>query len=306
MIFIIYFMLMEIRLFFRLKLNYFYEFWSLIELGIIICSWMGVGIYIWRYHECSRIGKLFSQTNGYVYINLQLSTYINDFLTFIYGFCCFFGTIKLIRLFRFNQRIYLFIQTLKYAGKELISFAMMFSIVFMSFICLFYLLFQSKLWSCSTLLHTAGMLFEIILMKFNAYQITDADAFLGPLCFSLFIFIVVFVCMSMFLSIINQNFCQVRENINDDQEIYLFMFDRFLRWTGKRLIYFINNYYYERCIGLKKQNEERDNSMHTEHFDSIQRFPEKIDQLLDALNRVSFTFLMSDICILFILFSSFI
>ncbi len=48
------------------------------------------------------ISKLFSETNGYVYINLQLSTYINDF-------CYFFGTIKLIHLCRFNQRIYLFI-----------------------------------------------------------------------------------------------------------------------------------------------------------------------------------------------------
>ena len=71
MIFIIYFMLMQIRLLFRLKWKYFYEFWSLIEIGIIICSWMGVGIYIWRYHECSRIGKLFKETNGYIYINLQ-------------------------------------------------------------------------------------------------------------------------------------------------------------------------------------------------------------------------------------------
>jgi hypothetical protein len=99
-------------------------------MGIIICSWMSVGIYIWRYCECSCISKLFSKTNGYVYINLQLSTYINDF-------CCFFGTIKLIRLCRFNQRIYLFIQTFKNAGKELISFSMMFSIIYFAFLCLF-------------------------------------------------------------------------------------------------------------------------------------------------------------------------
>ena len=87
----------------------------------------------------------FKQTNGYVYINLQLSTYVNDFLTYIYGFCCFFGTIKFIRLCRFNHRLYLFTQTLQYAGKELLSFAIMFSIIFFSFICLFYLLFISKI-----------------------------------------------------------------------------------------------------------------------------------------------------------------
>ena len=95
MIVIIYFMLLEIQSLFRMKWKYFYQFWSLINIGIIICSWMAVGIYIWRYDEYSRIGQLFKETNGYVYINLQFCTYINEYLTFIYGFCCFFGTVKL-------------------------------------------------------------------------------------------------------------------------------------------------------------------------------------------------------------------
>jgi hypothetical protein len=120
------------------------------------CSWIGVGIYVWRYRECSRIGQVFSSTNGYAYIN--------DFLTVLYGFSCFFGTLKLIRLCRFNQRIFLLIQTLQQAGNGLISFAMMLSIVCFSFIYLFYFLFNFKLWSYS----------------------------------SLFIPIVLFVCMSMF------------------------------------------------------------------------------------------------------------
>ncbi|CAF4390426.1 unnamed protein product, partial [Adineta steineri] len=138
-------MWIEIRLLLKLKWNSFHRFWSYIEVGIIVCSWTSVGIYVWRYKECKRIGELFEETNGYVYINLQLASYINDILTFLFAFCCFFGTVKLIRLCRFNQRMNLFIHTLQYAGKELISFAMMFSIVFMSFICLFYLLFVSQL-----------------------------------------------------------------------------------------------------------------------------------------------------------------
>lgn len=226
-------MLLEIELFFQLKWNYFRNFWSLIEIGIIISSWIGIGIYVWRYRECNRLSKLFETTNGYVYINLQLSVYINDLLTFLYGFCCFFGIIKLIRLCRFNSRLYLFIRTLKYAGKELISFSMMFSIVFLSFICLFYLLFNSKILSCSSLLQTAQMLFQMTLMNFDAQELSGAAAFLGPFCFSLFILIVVFICMSMFLSIINESFRRVKENLDNDQEIYSFILEKFLRWIGK-------------------------------------------------------------------------
>ena len=44
-------------------------------------------------------------------------------------------------------------------------------------------------------------------------------------------------------------------------------------------------------LGLKKATEEemqevRDARMRSEYHDPIERFPEKIDQLLDALNRV--------------------
>ncbi len=36
--------------------------------------------------------------------------------------------------------------------------------------------------------------------------------------------------------------------------------------------------------------EERDALMRSEYHDPIERFPEKIDQLLEALNRVRFHF----------------
>jgi hypothetical protein len=225
-------MLMEIESFFQLKLNYFRQFWSYIELGIIVCSWSSVGVYIWRYKESKRISHLFQQTNGYVYINLQLSAYVNDLLTFFYGFCCFFGTIKFLRLCRFNRRLSLFSETLRYAGKELLSFSLMFSIIFLSFLCLFYFLFISKLSSCSSLLHTTQMLFEITLFKFDSGQLTGAAIFLGPFCFSLFIILVVFICMSMFLSIINDSFHLAGQNLNDEPEIFSFMLKKCLRCTG--------------------------------------------------------------------------
>jgi hypothetical protein len=49
---------------------------------------------------------------------------------------------------------------------------------------------------------------------------------------------------------------------------------------------------------LKKPTEEevqeqRDLIMRSEYFDPIERFPERMDQLLDAINRVCRTLMMS-------------
>ncbi|CAF1191151.1 unnamed protein product [Adineta steineri] len=271
MIFIIYLMWIEMRSLLSLKWSYFQQFWSYIEVGIIVCSWSSVGIYVWRYREYQRISSLFEQTHGYVYINLQLASYVNEILTFFYGFCCFFGTIKFLRLCRFNQRLMLFSSTLKYAGKELISFSMMFSIIFFSFLCLFYLLFISKIWSCSSLYETAQMLFKMTLLNFDTTELIGAGAFLGPFSFSLFIFLIVFVCLSMFLSIINQSFRRARDDmkIKTNEEIFSFMLNRFQRW-----------------IGWKKSSEKEITLTRSEQTTLIEEFPEKMDRFLGAINRI--------------------
>jgi len=46
------------------------------------------------------------------------------------GFVVFFGTIKCIRLLRYNSRIYLFISTLQVSPKELFSFMFILFIIF--------------------------------------------------------------------------------------------------------------------------------------------------------------------------------
>ena len=272
MILILHFMFVEIQSLFQLRPKYFQQFWSVIDLEIIVCSWMGVALYIYRYKECSRISQLFAETNGYAYVNLQYLTYHNRFLTFIYGFCCFFGTIKMIRLFRFNARVYLFISTFQISAKELFGFAIMFSIVFVAYMCLFYLLFSSKFWSVSSLLQTAGMLFEIILMKFDAHQLIEAHAFLGSFAFSLFIFVGVFGCLSMFLTFINKNFRQAKQNHMKTEEIYSFIWKRSVRWTG--------------LINKQELYEEYDAMMRTQYLDSFALLEKRVDELLQTLNQV--------------------
>ena len=135
------------------------------------------------------------------------------------------------------------------------------------------------------------MLFEMTCMKFNVHDLSDAAAFLGPFCFTIFTVLVVFVCMNMFISIINDNYHRARENLDDNQEIFSFMMEKFQRWIGiesnfnqMKIISLI-------ILGFEKATEEvlqeeRDAIMRSQYHDPIERFPEKIDELLDALNRV--------------------
>ncbi|CAF0959779.1 unnamed protein product [Adineta steineri] len=156
----------------------------------------------------------------------------------------------------------------------MISFSFMFSIVFMSFLSLFYLLFTSSIASCSSLLSTAQMLFEITLMSFDATDFTGADPFLGPFCFSVFIIIVVFICLSMFISILNDGFHHVEETPIEDQQILSYMLKKFLNWTHLRR------------PNVEELYEIQDSRMRSQYVDPIENFPDKIDQLLEAIDRI--------------------
>ncbi|CAM4949155.1 unnamed protein product [Rotaria socialis] len=273
MIFIIAMMIEGIQSFMKMKFAHFRNLRSLIDLGIIICSWANVGIYIWKCQESNRIGDLFKKTNGYVYISLQTAAYVNDLFIYLFGFCCFFGTIKFVHLFRFNRRSMYFIKTLQHASRSLISFAFMVSIIYAAFLTLFYFLFISKVEQCSSILQTIQMLFEMTLLKFDVHDLMEAASLLGPICFSLFIFIVVFICVSMFITIIRESFAFVRNEAkfkpNEDQHILSFMFSKLKQW-----------------LGLSKSSElERDEDMRSRYIDPIESFPDKINQLLDVLNQ---------------------
>lgn len=228
---------MEILSFIRLKKEYLLQFWSYIELGIICCSWGSVGVYIWRQSEGKRILGLFHKTEGNVYINFQLLAYINDIFSFLIAFCCFFGTMKMLRLCRYNRRLSLLSNTLKRASRELISFSFMFSLIFTAFLALFYLQFVSHISECSSVLHTAQMLFEMLLLKFDTIDFIAAEPLLGPIYFTLFILFVVFVCINMFVSIVNDSFRVVRDEVHkvddDEQDLFIKFVKKLKTWLGK-------------------------------------------------------------------------
>jgi hypothetical protein len=236
MVFICYFTLIEIQSFIKLKKKYFHSIWSFIQWSIIICSWIGVRIYIWRFREGSRLNQLFRETNGYKYINIQMGVDFDKILMFLFGFCCFFSTIKYLYLFRFNSRLSQFGKTLEYVQKDLFCFGWIFIIVLISFICLFYLLFVAKISSCSDVFRTSQMLFQMLLFNFNSEDLYEADEFLGPFIFTLFIYFVVFIGCTMFISIINHGFRHIRHEskltTKQDQNILLFLFRKIKRALG--------------------------------------------------------------------------
>jgi hypothetical protein len=145
----------------------------------------------------------------------------------------YLGSIRCLRLCQYHSRLSSFTQTLVHAVQELYWFSLMFSVVFVAFVCLIYFLFVSSTASFSSVLRTLATLFEMSLLKLDAQELSDSSAVLVPFCFPMYVVAVVFICMNMLLSIITESYRQVRNRTNTQWDpIFRLMWRKLRRWTG--------------------------------------------------------------------------
>lgn len=92
------------------------------------------------------------------------------------------------------------------------------------------LLFLDRLSTCASLLHTAPMLFNMMMMmmmKFDVNELQGAVAFLGPFCFTVFVLVVICVCMSMIVTIIDKHFRathqRVEREVNQEHQTLVYI-----------------------------------------------------------------------------------
>ncbi|CAF3678781.1 unnamed protein product [Rotaria sordida] len=267
LILIIYYTIIEIKIFLKVRKAYMKQFWSYINWAIIICSWIGVAIHILRQTEVNKMGNSLKLTKGRRPINLQFFSYLDSVLTYLLSFCCFFGTIKILRLLRFNRRLSLFHLTLKKSMKQIIGFLLMFSLVFCAFNGLFYLLFHPYLKQYSTWLYTSLTCFEMISRHMSTVSdLKNVNPLLAGLSLFLFILIAVFLLSNMFISIIVDNFNLLRrELLKHKNEIELIQF------TKTKIKQWLN-------ITTYKQEIEKKNP--------IIEFPNKVNKLANVIDKL--------------------
>ena len=275
MIFIVYFMMVEIRQLIKHGYKaYLSQFWSYIEWSIIICSWVAFSTFLYKLYAGNEVSDFFKKTSGYSYINLQRLAYWNQVLNYSLAFCCVFGTIKFLKLLRFNQRINSLGLTLMNCMKELLAFGVIFGILWFAFIQLMYLFFSKDVYGYSSILRSMETSFAIMLGKVEVQPLINSNTTFGPLVFMSYNIVMVLMLLNIFISIVTQSFETIRKNLaENDIEIVDYLKQRFL--------------------GLIKHGEGsgKKKAFKTERYiDTIEYFPSKTNELISTMAKVKFKF----------------
>ena len=235
--FLLYFIYKELKQYMREKKEYFKDFWNLVEFLVIALSASAMGLFFARLAVTGYSIKNMHQAKG-EYVSFQYVAMMDEWVTGCVGLAVFFSILKLLRLLRFNRRMSMLSATIKAAAKPLVGFFIYFAVVFLAFAQFAFVVMGGSNENYATFHKTIATQFSLTLGSFDFEAINLSNRMLGPLYFFFYVLCVLFILMNVFLSIINDTFVEVSEDVSlqgNEHEIMDFMFHTIKKNVGKQV-----------------------------------------------------------------------
>ena len=266
--FVLYFVLIEIFECIHVGLReYLSEFWNLIEVAILLTAFVSFIMTFLRLEAANTVMSFFKRTGGYGYIKLQQVKDYDQILTYSLGLCASIGSIKLLKMLRFNQNISILGITLKECFAELASFSFVFLIIWISFVQIMYLLFNQNLRGYMSIIKSMESAFEIMIGKLSAAEFLNSNSILGPIVVSGYCSVVIFFALNIFISIIIDSFDKVRGEAKLNPDKFGFM--------GHML---------DKIKGVfKNKSQQKNLNQYKSHLDIM---PHQVNKIISLLIRV--------------------
>jgi polycystin 1L2 len=276
MFFIVFFMFCEIRGIMKMKKEYFKQFWNYIELIIIAFSWAAFSMFLYRLYASYEIFDLLKKrsTDPNTYIRLQYISYCNESLQVCLAFCAAFGTFRFAKLLRFNKKIIIYMVSFKNSLPELLSFGLIFFIIWFSFVQSFYVIFNQYLTLFSTMAKSMVTCFEMFLGKFAIDSLINANGFFATVLFFAYNIMICFILINTFLTILIDNFNEVKANSShmDEEDPNLFEYLKFQ--------------FYSLVPEKFNQKYNKNQIQRFEYVDPVTNFPNKMNKLILKVQKV--------------------
>ena len=237
-VFVLMFIYKESRKLYRLRWNYFREFWSYIEVVVIIISVTGIVIYFYRYAVARNLTKKFADSHGNDYVKFQYVAFWNELLMYMIGLLVWLATFKFLKLLRFNRRISFLSSTFKRGKGNFFSYSIILANIYFAYVILFWGIFGTYLLDYSTPYLAAETLLQMTLGIFDYYAMRDIRPSLGPFMFFIYICTINFIFINMFISLLNESFSAVKVDakfMSNDYEIVDFIISRLRSFFGLAL-----------------------------------------------------------------------
>ncbi|XP_019620839.1 PREDICTED: uncharacterized protein LOC109467334 [Branchiostoma belcheri] len=202
-------------------MKYFGSIWNLMASLSILGSAAAICIFGIRYHFASATLDRIVEATGELgidkFVDFESTFWWDDAFKYVLAAVVFVDTLALLRMVKFNKTIAHFLALPGAMKNDLIGFSVVSAIAFMAFSSSGMIVFGTHMKAFSNALHTNFALFEMLLGRFVAQKILEANRYVGPVYFTFFM-ICIFILLVNFLVTIICDAIASGDSIDDDYD----------------------------------------------------------------------------------------
>lgn len=212
----LYLMIQEVQVLRKISgVEYFKRFWTLLDWSLYILLWISLIFYINKLYLQNALLESFGNKDLRVDKNVGLFYQSNDLFQQIISLCSFLATLRMIKLLRFFKEFSFLMLIIKDSLKSLISFSVVFLIMWLSFVQLIYLWYYDKNKTISTIVKTMLTTFQMLLGKGDTMNsIAKINYTSAAILFSSYNFMLVLIMVNILITLVSDKFSKRRKEVS--------------------------------------------------------------------------------------------
>eukprot|EP00696_Hemimastix_kukwesjijk_P000274 gnl/Hemi2/10392_TR3584_c0_g1_i1.p1 gnl/Hemi2/10392_TR3584_c0_g1~~gnl/Hemi2/10392_TR3584_c0_g1_i1.p1 ORF type:complete len:909 (-),score=357.18 gnl/Hemi2/10392_TR3584_c0_g1_i1:37-2763(-) len=177
-----------------------FEFWNMLDVCIML-MYFGV-LLVEIIFVTSSLRTTFDITNTTQYIDYSPLSNLQTAIIVLYGLLAILATVKLFKFMMLSERAHLLWCSLHKALRTMFWFLVLFMLFILGFAFLGFLSFGSTVYRYSTFGNSVWALLRLIVGDFSYTEIERDNYFLGPVYFTFYAFLVLFIMVTGFTAIL--------------------------------------------------------------------------------------------------------
>uniref|UniRef100_A0A6I8P2R1 Polycystin 1 like 3, transient receptor potential channel interacting n=1 Tax=Ornithorhynchus anatinus TaxID=9258 RepID=A0A6I8P2R1_ORNAN len=211
---LLYYIFLQGRRLKQQRKSYFFKKSNILDLSIILISFIVVGLHMKRDFLHKRDMKRYFRDRSRN-ISFYQTIKVNSALTYVTGFLVLLTIIRLWTLMRLSARLYVITRTLKRAWDEVLGFLLIITILLAGYSITFNLLFGWSISDYRTIFDSTVAIIGLLMGIFNYNEVIDLDPVLGSFLIITIVVLMVLVVINLFISAILLIFRTERQLIGE-------------------------------------------------------------------------------------------
>ncbi|KAL5009826.1 hypothetical protein ScPMuIL_012131 [Solemya velum] len=203
----------------REKRAYFKDLWQTFDLcGIIVCFVL-IGFFAVQRILAEQTLSKFREDKK-KFLNFYHIIIWDMIYNALLAFVTFFATIRILKILSYNRRITEVATVVSYAGKDLIGIFTVFSLVFLAYVLLGFLLFGNYLEEYKSVFTAMGTLTNSIIGKNKLDSMIQSVPLFAQVYFFTFAIFIIFALVTMFVASLNNSIYEIRRDMKKEEPTY--------------------------------------------------------------------------------------